>query len=188
MREINITRGMTALVDSGDLQKVSAWSWSAMKTRRKDKFYAVATVNNKFAYMHHLILGSTNQVDHKNGNGLDNRRENLRFATPSQNQMNRNKTLRKCTSAHKGVAFREKGRVKHWYAYITVSKKQMSLGYFASEIQAAHAYNEAATKYFGEFAKLNILAEPQTCALVTTPRLKESDELLIEGDINGGQL
>ncbi len=157
MVEIELTRGLTAIVDECDAEKLSTNSWCALKTRRENLFYAVARINKKFCYMHHVILGSTNQVDHINGNGLDNRRENLRLVTNAQNQMNKKKWRNKCSSKHKGVAFRAKGRAKSWYAYINLNGKQTSLGYFDSEISAAHAYNKAASKHFGEFARLNKL-------------------------------
>ena len=182
-KTIQLTKGLSALVDAEDLDIIQEHSWAALKTKRPDKFYAVSRIETKFVYMHHLILGSNRQVDHRNGNGLDNRRGNLRFVTTAQNQMNKNKWIRECSSKHKGVSFRA-GRSKGWYAYIIFAKKQISLGYFSSELDAAHAYNEAATKYFGEFANLNILAEDKLAEghleLVTTPRREVNNGLLVE--------
>jgi hypothetical protein len=95
-------------------------------------------------------------VDHRNTNGLDNRRSNLRLATYSQN--NCNKAKRKNTSSrYVGVCFNK--QLKRWGAYIKPQGKKIFLGYFDNEIDAAHAYDAAARKYHGEFARLNFPEE-----------------------------
>ena len=102
-------------------------------------------------------LKSDELIDHINKRGLDNRRENLRVVDSVQNALNRKKqkTYNKSqtSSKYKGVGWR-KSHTK-WVSYITINYKQISLGYFDSEIEAAKAYDEAALKYFGEFATLN---------------------------------
>jgi hypothetical protein len=92
-------------------------------------------------------------VDHINHNGLDNRRSNLRFATDSTNQQNARKSITKTTSRFKGVDFvKPTGK---WRARISVAGKRLFLGSFTDELDAALAYDNAARKYFGEYACLN---------------------------------
>jgi len=104
--------------------------------------------------MHHDVLkvGSNTQLDHRNGNGLDNRRRNLRRATPQQNSRNQKKRTG-CTSRYKGVRWFQ--RLLKWHAYICVDYRQIHLGYFIEEKDAAKAYDRAAKRYFKGFARLN---------------------------------
>lgn len=103
----------------------------------------------------HEIKGLS--IDHINHNPLDNRVDNLRVCTQSQNSANSRKSKDIATySQYKGVSFRkDNGR---WIATIRVRRKQIHLGYFDSEAEAAAAYNQAALKYFGEFAHLNTIS------------------------------
>lgn len=140
-------------------------------------YYAKRTTDRKefgkqrTVLMHRQILGvlldRTIQVDHKNSNGLDNTRENLRLCTPSQNAMNR--TRKHASSQYSGVTFRgltqRKKRPdgtycispcsKPWRVGITVEGKKIYARGYATEIEAALAYDELAIRYHGEFAKLN---------------------------------
>ena len=102
--------------------------------------------------MQWLIKG-TKYIDHKDGNGLNNQKLNLRKCTILQNTQNRRKTDNKTSSIFKGVS-KTKGRNK-FSAYITINKKRKRLGQFVSEIEAAKAYDKEAKQAFGEFAKLN---------------------------------
>ena len=90
-------------------------------------------------------------VDHIDGNGLNNRRDNLRICTVRQNAQNRRVLAN--TSKYKGVSW--DARHKHWVAAIIVNGRRIKLGSFKSEAIAAHMYNRAATRHFGEFARLN---------------------------------
>ena len=95
------------------------------------------------------------KVDHINGNHYDCQKKNLRVATSLQNQ--RNMKLRKDSeSGYKGVRFkRDMVRKKPWEAYIRLDKKRKTLGHYTSAVEAASAYNVAAEKFFGEFARIN---------------------------------
>ena len=105
-------------------------------------------------YMHREILNAPSelQVDHIDGNKLNNHKANLRLATLWQNTFNVSKRQH-TTSIYKGVYW-HKGANK-WCAFLWFNQKYVYLGLHMSEVEAAKAYNEAATKYFGEFAKLN---------------------------------
>ena len=109
--------------------------------------------------MHKVIMGTKKGkiVDHKNRNSLNNQRYNLRFCTPSQSCMNRQKTKNLCASKYKGVSFRKNRST--WTAEIYVDNIRIYLGSYKIEEQAALMYNFAAIKYHKEFACLNELPE-----------------------------
>ncbi len=109
-------------------------------------------------YIHRLIMGIKDGkilVDHINGNSLDNRKSNLRLCSRQENTRN-NKGHGK--NKYKGVD-RDKRRKSLYFACITVRGLKLYLGSFDNEKDAALAYNKAATKYFGEFAKLNVIED-----------------------------
>lgn len=107
--------------------------------------------------MHRVILNTPKgmESDHINGDGLDNRRCNLRICTTSQNQQNQQTQSRIKSSGFKGVNWAK--RANKWVARIVIAKKEMWLGSFDSELKAALAYDNAAKKYFGEFSKTNFI-------------------------------
>lgn len=96
------------------------------------------------------------QTDHVNGDILDNRRENLRTCSPAENGWNKGKQDRKLTSKYKGVDYRKNG-MRCWRARIRIGDSRINLGQYATEKEAAQAYNEAAIKHHGKFANLNII-------------------------------
>ena len=159
MRTIELTQGHIAIIDDDDFERVSQYKWCsherrgtpAAKRRRKD---------GKNETLHRFILGLEHGdgeiVDHINGNGLDNRKENLRLCTNQQNL--RNVGVRKNnTSGFKGVSW-SKGR-GNWQVNISTGLKVKSLGRFKDKLDAVRAYNDAAIKYHGEYAYLNVIPE-----------------------------
>jgi hypothetical protein len=156
VKEIPLTQGKVALVDDEDFERVNRFKWCA--TKSKYSHYARRTL--KSISMHRMIISAPSgfDVDHINGNGLDNRRENLRICTRSQNQWNMN-NVRKGSSNYKGVSW-NKCALK-WAAIIQKNYKTYFLGYFESEIEAAENYDAKARELFGPFAKTNF-PMPQT--------------------------
>jgi hypothetical protein len=159
-RRIPLTQGKYAIVDPEDFERLSKHKWHAFKS--KNTFYAeravrVGKVRKQVVIkMHREILKVPDGllVDHKNHNGLDNRKANLRPATRAENSRNRRKfRKRKCRSRFKGVSW-NKDR-KKWSARILFNRDMKFIGYFDDEIEAAKAYDEAAKKYHREFAVLN---------------------------------
>jgi AP2 domain len=147
------------LVDDEDVHLLKKYRWSI--TRRRNIFYAVSRgpVFGKLSYLHRIILNAENKtVDHKNGNGLDNRRINLRVCSQGNNVRNKRKT--KGLSKYKGVYWSK--RDQRWQASIRVDYKNKFLGSFGNEEDAARAYDTAALTYFGEFARLNFTKEKDT--------------------------
>src|SRR5262245_40083957 len=157
MAEIPLTKGKVALIDDEDCEIVSQFKWCAMESG--GNWYAVRSerlgVNRKrHVLMHRLIIGAPDGVfvDHRNGNGLDNRRENLRLATNSQNNCN-SRPHRGSRSGYKGVKRSRNG--KRWVAEIAAGGKQFCLGTFDTPEDAARVRDDAARKYHGKFARLN---------------------------------
>ena|SRR5208337_938909 len=159
-RHIPLTQGQFAIVDASDFEWLSRWKWCLLKLR-DDLMYAQTWVydgrcGRPFYLMHRLILGAKKGqfCDHKNWNGIDNRRSNLRLCTRSQNQANRPLQSNNIYG-YRGIYF-DPERVK-WEAKIKVQSKTVHLGRYETKEQAARAYNDAATFYFGEFAQLNLI-------------------------------
>lgn len=141
------------LVDDADLPILLQYKWHVFKVHQSH--YARAFVNGKLVYMHRLIMNQDGLIDHINGNGLDNRRENLRVVTYSQNNANRNRQTTKRSSQYKGV-FPDllPGRTG-WWVTLRVRGKKVYVGHYTTEEEAALAYDRAALLHFGEYARLN---------------------------------
>jgi len=152
---IKLTKGKFAIVDSEDFEWLNHWKWHAAKSGNyAGREEAIGGGKSRFILLHRLIMGAIGkvQVDHKNGNGLDNRKENLRLCSNKDNQRN-HKLLVTNTSGFNGVSW-NKDR-KKWEACISVDHKTKHLGCFHDKLEAAKSYNKAAIIYFGEFARLN---------------------------------
>lgn len=159
MRTIPLSRGYEAIVDDEDYERLSQYRWHAFVRVFGDREYVLArrSAGNRTPLMHREILNAPDgvEVDHRNGNGLDNRRKNLRLCTRSQNMAN---TPNKTRGLYRGVRKNTNGY--RWTAKIGISGRQIVLGSaFETPELAAAAYNAAALREFGEFAVLNKLPE-----------------------------
>jgi hypothetical protein len=153
--------GSVALVSRADLPLVVGYRWHRHNVRGEGRlFYAVCRPKvggrrERTVWMHRLLLGEPEglEIDHINGDGLDNRRGNLRTATRLENA--RNIRPRSHTGL-KGVRLKSRPLAKPWVAVIHPGAgREIHLGYFATPEEAARAYDAAAREHFGEFARLN---------------------------------
>jgi len=161
VKTIPLSQGQVAIVDDADFDRVSTTGGWCFTTHPGDKTgYATRSVKlggrwttqllHRFVL--HLKPGDL-EVDCINGNGLDCRRENLRLATHQQNLCNQGKRRGSFSSQFKGVTW-DKAKGK-WQAQITANYKYKGLGYFNTELSAATAYDSAAVRLHGKFARLN---------------------------------
>lgn len=150
---ISLSQGQSAIVDRDDFEILSKTNWYAHWSPSSKSFYAVRKSprnggQGKMVWMHREIMGlafgDILLVDHINGDSLDNRKANLRFANKAENGRNR-----KPTGKVKGVTF---NRNKKWVAQITVNRKNIYLGSYTSQELAHEAYKEAAARLHGDFA------------------------------------
>jgi hypothetical protein len=150
-KQVPLSRGLFALVDDEDFEHVSAFKWRAVKG--VETFYAHTKIDGRSIGMHRLLTGplATEVVDHENGNGLDNRRSNLRPCLHKHNTRNRRKMKGATTSKFKGVCL-TKGK---WRSSIIHEGERVDLGRYNSEILAARQYDRAARLLFGRFARTN---------------------------------
>lgn len=157
MRLIVLTQGQFAAVDDADFDWLNRWKWQAQYDPTMKAYYAHRTDRTggrkRRVLMHRAILGLTHgdglQGDHANLNTLDNRRSNLRIATPAQNAKNHRRQLNNA-SGYRGVSWCKAAGM--WMARCSVDGDRKYLGVFESKETAYAAYVQAATQYHGEFA------------------------------------
>lgn len=155
MGKIKLSNGIYCSVDDCNINVGGKYKWQFSGNYAKNVSKKKIWGNKKFGvYMHNVLVWCPKgyQIDHINGDKLDNRIKNLRITTCKQNAQNIGIRSNN-TSGYKGVSLtKEKNR---WRAYIKVSGKQKNLGFFVKKEDAAIAYNKAAETYFGKYARLN---------------------------------
>ena len=165
MKELTLNKGYVAFLDDADHERIIAMGlyWYAIRAHKNsDVLYARADglrgkgQRRPYWYLHRLVLMDVPkgmQIDHRNRDGLDCQRHNLRIATHAQNQRNK----RGSRDGLKGVWYdsRPKQKLNPWRSQITVDRRNIRLGCFGTEEEAAQAYDRAARQYHGDFARLN---------------------------------
>lgn len=159
MKYISLTRGKIAIVDNADYESLAQHKWSALKNGRT--YYAVRangilTPGYHQIKMHRAILNASDgvEIDHINGDGLDNRRSNLRLCAHAEN-LKGQKLRRDNKTGFKGVWFNKRARGNPYTAYIKIDYKQIHLGCYKTAKIAARIYDLAALKHHGDFALTN---------------------------------
>ena len=158
-KKIPLTKGKSAIVDNNDYDILAKYSWYSNESSTTPYAYRSRWISGENRSveipMHHVVMncvGRGEEVDHINGNGLDNRKENLRFVTRAQN--NWNQKPRNCTSSrYKGVSWNK--RREYWESYIQVNNRKHHLGSYQNEEMAALAYDLSALCMRGEYARVN---------------------------------
>jgi AP2 domain/HNH endonuclease len=161
---IPLTQSMVATIDFEDFERVRQHKWHTKKDGR-GLFYVATKIRTpegkrKTLRLHRFLMPEAVGIDHISGDGLDNRRTNLREATRSQNQHGFKRKKRNASSNFRGVCWH--GRDREWRAQIRVNGKVIDLGHFQVEEEAARAYDRAAVKFFGGFASPNFPNSTET--------------------------
>lgn len=157
MKLIPLTQGKFAQVDDEDYEWLNQFKWHIYESK-KNKFYAARNVwlngKNKQISLHRFIMNSpvNFQIDHRDGDGLNNQKSNLRICNSQQNSMNRGSRIG-ASSKYKGVYF--DAYSNKWRAEIKLNGVYIYRKIFDSEIEAAKQYDIWANELFGEFAGLN---------------------------------
>lgn len=150
MKELNLSQNKVALIDNEDYERVSKikWHFEHGYARHKGKHGSL--------YLHRVILGvdKGNEIDHINGNTLDNRKENLRICSRTENCRNMRAHKDSIYSKYKGVSYNK--TLGYWTADIRIGNKKIKK-YAKSEKEAIIIYNNLARIYHGEFARLNVV-------------------------------
>lgn len=177
MKRIELTQNQYTIVNDEDYEYLSQFKWYARK--EYNNFYAARHLklgirNYKKIRMHREIMKVTHNisVDHINGDTLDNRKENLRICSHADNMKNRKVLSKNNKSGYKGVYWNIK--MNGWYVQICSDKNRINIGLFYDIIEAAKAYNEAAIKYHGKFAKLNVIDNGKNITLENEEEKKEN--------------
>jgi HNH endonuclease len=149
--------GRYAIVDDADFERLNQWGWAESPSGYVWRSVTVGPNKQGKVRMHRLVASTPTGLftDHVNGDKLDNRRENLRVCTTAENGRNRGAN-RKSSSRYKGVSLRRSTGM--WRASICLNGRSRHIGSFPSQEEAARAYNSAAAKHYGEFARQNVIS------------------------------
>lgn len=182
MRIIQLTKNQIAYIDDEDWDKVKDYKWYAV--HQGQTYYAIRSTlqggRSKKLRMHRVIMGITDpaiEVDHEDCNGLNNQRYNLRIATRRQNCTNQRKRFG-ATSLFKGVHW---SKSKQQWRAVIYTPGYKSIGYYNEELIAAKAYDQAAIRYFGVFAKLNFPTPTEEPSLIDPTTGELLGELVVGG-------
>ncbi len=158
MKNIPLTQGKSAIVDDADFDRLNQFKWFAQRSPR-GLWYARRNINlgksRGIVHVHREVLNlkpEDPEIDHRNQDGLDNQKHNLRLASHGQNMMNRRPSGR---SGYKGVSWQRYPKQTPWVARIRCNGTEFYLGFFGTPEEGARAYNKKAIELFGEFARLN---------------------------------
>jgi HNH endonuclease/AP2 domain len=155
-KTIPLSQGLVATIDEADFDLVSGYNWRAICPDKVWYAMTSSPINGTrhYLYLHRLLMGTPFGVlvDHRDGNGLNCVRSNLRIATQSQNNCNRGKESTN-KSGYKGVSWDKVN--KKWLAHIQFHRLHINLGRYVDVVDAARAYDAGARKHHGEFAKTN---------------------------------
>lgn len=157
-RSVQLSRGMVATVDACDYEAINQHRWYASKANRpRDNWYAFRSDGRGTVYMHRQIMGAKKgtQVDHIDGNGLNNTRANLRLCSQSQNNANNTRSVGQ--TGYRGVEY-VSDHLRKYRAVVWKNSKRINKGDFSTAEEAARARDAAALELYGEFAKLNFPA------------------------------
>lgn len=163
MKIISLTKRKITVIDNEDSDRVSEFSWQATRNglkgiwRARRGVYDPETQKTRTEYLHNFIMRPPEgfRVDHIDGDGLNNRRSNLRVCTTQQNNSAFRRKERGTSSKYRGVSWHKQN--SRWRVQIQTAGKVYHVGCFVSEEAAARAYDAAAHKYFGEFASPNFV-------------------------------
>lgn len=158
MKLIKLTKNQFAIVDDEDFEYLNQWKWLSSRGYARRSVHIKMDGKKQICrhiHMHRLIVNAPEgkEVDHIDGNPLNNQKSNLRVCTREENGKNR-RLNKNNTSGFKGAIWVDTpGNQKKWKSQIVVNKKAICLGYFSTNEEAGNAYLNASKKYFGEFAR-----------------------------------
>lgn len=152
---VPLSKGLSAIIDIEDVDRICQYNWWCSHLGYAMREVRLNNNKIKIILMHRIILNAKDNefIDHINSNRIDNRKQNLRIATNSENQHNSKLPVTN-TSGYKGVAWSD--HAGGWIACISIEGKLSKIGLYATAKEAATAYDIAATTYYGEFAKTNL--------------------------------